>query len=59
MVKESMDNRGWQQVPFEQITAKYNLRWVERRSQIDYKTHTAGMLVNHIINNEVFTTKQG
>ncbi len=45
MVKDALDSRGWVQVPFEQHTStKFNLKWVERRSQIDYKTHVAGQV---------------
>ena len=35
------------------------MKWVERRSQIDYRSHTPGQLVCHIPNNEVITTKIG
>lgn len=60
MVKASLDKRGWQQLPFEyNFSSRYSLKWVERRSQIDYKAHTSGQLVNHIPNNDVITTKLG
>lgn len=48
--------------PFEQFifcVFRFTLKWVERRSQIDYKAHIPGQLVNHIINNDCFTTKLG
>ena len=35
------------------------MKWVERRSQIDYRAHEPGQLVCHIPNNEVITTKIG
>ncbi|CAN0339753.1 unnamed protein product, partial [Ectocarpus fasciculatus] len=60
LVCAALDRRGWQQLPFEyNMSTRFTLKWVERRSQIDYKAHVAGQLVNHIINNDVFTTKLG
>lgn len=60
LVCASLDKRGWQQLPFEyNMSTRFSLKWVERRSQIDYKSHVAGQMVNHIINNDVFTTKLG
>jgi hypothetical protein len=60
LVKASMDKRGWQQLPFEyEFSSRFGMKWVERRSQIDYRTHTPGQLVCHIPNNEVITTKIG
>lgn len=60
LVKEAMDKRGWQQLPFEyQFSSRFGLKWVERRSQIDYRAHTPGQLVNHIPNNDFITTKLG
>ena len=60
LVKAAMDKRGWQQLPFEyQFSSRFGLKWVERRSQIDYRTHQPGQLVCHIPNNEVITTKVG
>lgn len=60
LVKAALDRRGWQQLPFDyNFTTRFNLKWVERRSQIDYKAHLPGQLVNHIPNNEVITTKIG
>jgi Tubulin-tyrosine ligase family len=60
LVKDSMDRRGWRQLPFEySFSSKYSLKWVERRSQIDYIAHTPGQLVNHIPNNDCITTKLG
>ena len=35
------------------------MKWVERRSEIDYRAHTPGQLVCHIPNNEVISTKTG
>jgi hypothetical protein len=60
LVCAALDKRGWQQIPFEyNMSTRFTLKWVERRSQIDYKAHVAGQMVNHIINNDVFTTKLG
>ena len=58
LIKNSMDRRGWKQLPFEySFSSKFTLKWVERRSQIDYRAHTPGQLVNHIPNNDCITTK--
>ena len=58
LIKDSMDRRGWKQLPFEySFSSKFSLKWVERRSQIDYISHTPGQLVNHIPNNDCITTK--
>ena len=60
LLKDSLDRRGWQQLPFEySFSSRFNLKWVERRSQIDYRAHTAGQLVNHIPNNDCISTKVG
>jgi hypothetical protein len=60
LVKVALDKRGWQQLPFEyQFSSRYGLKWVERRSQIDYRAHQPGQLVCHIPNNDVITTKLG
>jgi len=60
LVKAALDNRGWQQLPFEyQFSSKFGLKWVERRSQIDYRAHQPGQLVCHIPNNDIITTKTG
>jgi hypothetical protein len=76
LVCAALDKRGWQQLPFDyNFSTRFTLKWVERRSQIDYKSHVAGQvfkihiflfyanilwqLVNHIINNDCFTTKLG
>lgn len=58
LVKAALDRRGWTQIPFEQsFFTKYGMKWVERRSDIDYVAHISGQLVCHIPNNEVITTK--
>lgn len=45
LVKSALDKRGWQQLPFEYgFSTRYSLRWVERRSQIDFKSHVAGQV---------------
>jgi hypothetical protein len=60
LVKDSLDRRGWTQLPFDfQFTTKYSLKWVERRSQIDYRAHRPGQLVCHIPNNDILCTKIG
>ena len=60
LVVAALDKRGWHQLPFDySFSTRYSLKWVERRSQIDYKAHHDGQLVNHIINNDVLTTKNG
>lgn len=60
LVKAAMDKRGWQQLPFEyQFSSRFGLKWVERRSQIDYRAHVPGQLVCHIPNSEIITTKVG
>ena len=60
LVKAALDKRGWQQLPFEyQFSTRFGLKFVERRSQIDYRSHQPGQLVCHIPNNEVITTKIG
>eukprot|EP01035_Chromulina_nebulosa_P023750 gene23750-30802_t len=60
LVKDSLDKRGWQQLPFEyQFSSRFGLKWVERRSQIDYRSHVSGQLVCHIPNNDCICTKVG
>ena len=60
LVKAALDKQNWQQLPFEyKFSTRYSLKWVERRSDIDYKAHTAGQLVCHIPNNDCITTKTG
>lgn len=68
LVTSAMSERGWAQIPFdESFSRKFDLRWVERRSQIDWLGHRAGavgdvqlpQLVNHIANNNVITVKTG
>jgi hypothetical protein len=60
LVKAALDARGWQQLPFDyQFSSKFGLKWVERRSQIDYRSHIPGQLVCHIPNNDIITTKIG
>jgi hypothetical protein len=60
LVKAALDKRGWQQLPFEyKFSNRFGLKWVERRSQIDYKALSNGQLCCHIPNNDVITTKLG
>jgi cell wall-associated NlpC family hydrolase len=58
LVKDALDKRGWQQMPFEsKLNTRYDLKWVERKSDIDYRSHNDGQLANHFPNNECITTK--
>mmetsp|Transcript_55578 Transcript_55578/g.88173 ORF Transcript_55578/g.88173 Transcript_55578/m.88173 type:complete len:668 (-) Transcript_55578:107-2110(-) len=58
VVAEALEKRGWQRLPFEaHFTSRFDLKWVEQRSKIDYKRHLEGQLVNHIPNNCVITNK--
>ena len=62
MVRDELLKRGdWIQIPFDQgFTQNYNLRWVERRSEIDYgMMKSKYQASNHISNNDVITTKKG
>ena len=61
LVYDALDKRGWTQLPFEVASksTKYNLKWVQQRSQIDYRSHVPGQLVNHIANNDVICSKLG
>lgn len=60
LVKQALDSRGWQQLPFEyKFSSRFGLKWVERRSDIDYRAHVPGQLVCHIPNNDCITTKTG
>jgi hypothetical protein len=73
MIRASMIQRGWSQIPYdESFNTKFDLRWVERRSQIDWLGHKDGssakksadtlngkQVVNHIANNDVITVKTG
>lgn len=59
-VKASLDRRGWRQLPFDARRAsRFDLRWVERKSDIDFRAHADGQLVSHFPNNECVTTKTG
>lgn len=45
LVVDALTKRGWQQLPFEYgISTRFTLKWVERRSQIDYKAHVNGQV---------------
>lgn len=60
LVKSALDKRLWQQIPFEyKFSQRFSLKWVERRSDIDYRSHNPGQLVCHIPNNDCITTKSG
>lgn len=53
LVKQALDKRGWQQLPFDyNFSSRFDLKWVERKSDIDYKSHQPGQLVCHIPNND-------
>jgi hypothetical protein len=46
-IKAALDRRGWQQLPFEySFSTRFSLKWVERRSQIDFATHSKGQVRN-------------
>ena len=73
MIQSALVHRGWVQIPYDEpFNTKFDLRWVERRSQIDWLGHKDGscsrkstnniggkQLVNHIANNTVITVKTG
>ena len=62
MIADSLFARGdWIQVPFDQgFSQNYHLKWVERRSEIDFATlKENNQIANHISNNDVITTKKG
>ena len=45
MIQNCLINRGWSQIPFdENFNTKYTLKWVERRSQIDWLGHKDGTI---------------
>jgi len=53
-----LEARGWRRLPFEAaFSSRFDLKWVEARSKIDYKRHAEGQMVNHIPNNDVITSK--
>lgn len=44
-IKAALDKRGWQQIPFEyKFSTRFSMKWVERRSQIDYSSHHDGQV---------------
>lgn len=44
-IKSALDKRGWQQIPFEyKFSTRFSMKWVERRSQIDYSSHHDGQV---------------
>mmetsp|Transcript_40100 Transcript_40100/g.115697 ORF Transcript_40100/g.115697 Transcript_40100/m.115697 type:complete len:662 (+) Transcript_40100:45-2030(+) len=58
VVAEALERRGWRRLPFEAgFSTRFDLKWVEQRSKIDYKHHFEGQLINHIPNNDVITCK--
>ena len=59
MVVDALRRRGWSQLPFKNnFSNAFELKWVERRSQIDFGAFREGeQLVNHIPNNDVMTSK--
>lgn len=60
LVKAALDKLHWQQIPFEyKFSQRFTLKWVENRSEIDYKAHTPGQLVCHIPNSQCITCKTG
>lgn len=60
LIKLALDKHNWQQIPFEyKFSQRFSLKWVENRSEIDYKSHVAGQLVCHIPNSQCITCKTG
>lgn len=62
MIRDALLSRGdWIQIPFDQaFTQNYQLRWVERRSEINFAMMKPNNQVcNHISNNDIITTKKG
>jgi len=62
LVAKALAARGWEQLDFKLgFSADFELKWVERRSELDYVHHRPerGQLLNHIPNNHVLTTKLG
>lgn len=58
VVAETLEARGWRRLPFEaSFSTRFDLKWVEQRSKIDYRRHLLGQLVNHVPNNDVITSK--
>lgn len=58
VVAEALERRGWRRLPFDAgFSLRFDLKWVEQRSKIDYRRHVEGQLVNHIPNNDVITCK--
>lgn len=60
LIMQAMESfGGWQRAKCGETEGRYHLKWVDKRSQIDYGAHRKGQLVNHIPNNNVITTKLG
>eukprot|EP00927_Polykrikos_kofoidii_P053939 TRINITY_DN48453_c0_g1_i1.p1 TRINITY_DN48453_c0_g1~~TRINITY_DN48453_c0_g1_i1.p1 ORF type:complete len:688 (-),score=130.94 TRINITY_DN48453_c0_g1_i1:94-2157(-) len=58
VIAEALETRGWRRLPFDaHFSTRFDLKWVELRSRIDYKRHIEGQLVNHVPNNDVLTSK--
>eukprot|EP00929_Paragymnodinium_shiwhaense_P058983 TRINITY_DN29527_c0_g1_i1.p1 TRINITY_DN29527_c0_g1~~TRINITY_DN29527_c0_g1_i1.p1 ORF type:complete len:689 (+),score=126.76 TRINITY_DN29527_c0_g1_i1:53-2068(+) len=58
VVAGALEARGWARLPFEaHFTTRFDLKWVEQRSKIDYRRHLEGQLVNHLPNNDIITAK--
>ena len=60
LVTDSLEKQGYTRLPFEyNFSTKFDLKWVEGRSAINFAKHEDGQLVNHIPNNDVITNKIG
>jgi hypothetical protein len=62
LVQDALDKRGWKEIDTNadfNKTNKYCLKWVQKKSQINYRSHNSGQLVNRIENNDVICTKIG
>lgn len=45
-IKTALDKRGWQQLPFEySFSTRFTMKWVERRSQIDFSSYHDGQVL--------------
>jgi hypothetical protein len=44
-IKRALDKYGWQQLPFDYgFSTRFSMKWVERRGEIDFKTHHDGQV---------------
>ena len=56
-IKAALDKRGWQQLPFDyNFSTRYSMKWVERRGEIDYKSHCDGQVAITCVRNTISHT---